>query len=191
MKNIIIMTIKLLVITIVAGIVLGVVNAVTKDPIAEQQRIAADDARKAAFLDAASFEAMDIDIPEEYAIIQNVYTAFDANGDNIGIVAEVKTKGYSAGLNLTIGIGADGVIKGAIVGDHQETPGLGAKATEPWFQAQYKNKPYDNPLVVVKTPATDTYDIQAIASATITSNGVTDAVNIATKFYSDVIGGAQ
>ena len=190
MKNIIVITVKLLVITIVAGLVLGIVNAVTKDPIAEQQRIAADNARKAAFADADAFEQMSVDIPEDYAIIQNVYSVLDANGDVTGIVAGVVTKGYSSGLNLTVGIGTDGTIKGVIIGDHEETPGLGAKAAGEW-STQFQGKPIDNPLNVVKTGAADTYDIQAITSATITSKGVTDAVNTVAAFYKDVIGGAQ
>ena len=100
-------------------------------------------------------------------------------------------RGYSSGLNLTVGIGADGTIKGVIVGDHGETPGLGAKASDDAFRNQYIGKPIDNPLTVVKTDASDTYDIQAITSATITSRGVTDAVNTAAAFYTDVIGGVQ
>ena len=191
MKNIIVMTIKLLVITIIAGAILGVVNAVTKEPIAEQQRIAADNARKTAFPEAAAFEEINVDIPEDYAIIQSVYSALDENGDTIGIVAAIVTKGYSSGLNLTVGIGADGMIKGVIVGDHGETPGLGANATEASFRDQFTGKPIDQPLSVVKGETSDPYGIEAITSATITSRGVTDAVNTAVVFYTDVIGGAQ
>ena len=171
MKNIIVITVKLLVITIIAGALLGVVNAVTAEPIAEQQRIAADNARKAAFPEASAFEEMDVDIPEEYAIIQSVFSATDNSGNVIGIVAGIVTKGYSSGLNLTVGIGADGTIKGVIIGDHGETPGLGANATEASFRDQFNGKPIDKPLTVVKTGASDTYDIQAITSATITSRG--------------------
>lgn len=191
MKNIITITIKLLIITIIAGLALGVVNAVTKEPIAIQEAKAADEARQSAFPEAVSFEALDIDIPEEYAIIKNAYKAFDAGGNNIGVTVGIITKGFNAGLNLTVGIGADGLIKGVVVGENDETPGLGAKATEDWFQNQYTGKPYAEALTVVKTTPAGESEVQAITSATITSKGVTAAVNTATQFYQEMIGGAQ
>lgn len=192
MKNIIVMTLKLLVITLVAGVILGVVNAVTKEPIAVQAAKEADEARKAAFSEAVSFESMEITIEDEkYDIINNVFNALDADGNIIGITAGLTTKGFNAGLSMTVGIGADGTIKGMIIGNHSETPGLGAKATEDWFQEQYNNKPYDKPLNVVKTAPSETYDIQAITSATITSKGVTNAVNMATEFYQEMVGGTK
>ncbi len=191
MKNIVVITIKLLIITIIAGIILGVVNGVTKDPIAAQTLKEATEARQAVFPEAVSFEELDVQIPEEYAIITGVYKALDAQGNNIGITAAVVTKAFNAGLNLTIGVGADGTIKGVKLGSHNETPGLGAKATEPKFQSQYTGKPYDQPLGVVKSAPSSDYDIQAITSATITSNGITDAVNMVTAFYQQMAGGAQ
>ena len=190
MRNIAVITIKLLVITIIAGLVLGVVNAMTKEPIAAQEAKAADEARKAAFSEASSFELIDIEIPEKYAIIQNIYNALDENGKPLGVTAAVITKGFNAGLNLTVGIGADGTIKGVIVGSHEETPGLGAKAAEPAFQDQFKGKSYATALFAKKA-ADKENDIQAITGATITSKGVTDAVNITAKFYTEMIGGAQ
>lgn len=191
MKNIVVITLKLLIITLVAGIILGVVNGVTEEPIAQQTIKEANEARQTVFPEAADFQELDIDVPEEYAIIKSVYEALDENKNVIGITAAVTTKGYNSGLNLTIGVGADGVIKGVAVGSHSETAGLGAKATQPEFQSQYTDKSYDQPLNVVKTVPTGDYDIQAITSATITSNGVTDAVNKVTAFYKQMAGGAQ
>jgi len=191
MKNILTITIKLLIITIIAGIVLGVVNAITKEPIAEQAIKEATEARQAVFPEAASFEELDVEIPEEYAIITGVYKALDDQGNDIGITAAVVTKGFNAGLNMTIGVGADGTIKGVMLGSHNETPGLGAKATEPKFQSQYTGKPYDEALNVVKSVPSSDYDIQAITSATITSNAVTQAANTVTAFYKQMAGGAQ
>ena len=189
MKNIIVITVKLLVITVVAAALLGYVNSITVDPIAEQVKKEADAARQTAFADAVSFEKLDAEIPADYAIIQSVYTALDADGNAIGITAAVITKGYNAGLNVTVGISKDGTVKGVIVGGNSETPGLGAKATESWFQTQYIGK--TTPLSVVKTSETGGNEIQAITSATITSRGITDAVNTVAAYYTDVLGGSQ
>ena len=191
MKNIVVITIKLLVITVIAGIILGVVNGVTREPIAQQATKEATQARQAVFPEAADFQKMDIDIPEEYAIIKEVYEALDADGNVIGITAAVATKGYSSGLNLSVGVGADGYIKGVSVVSHNETVGLGAKAQDvlsPQFAA---GKPYDQPLEVVKHAAENDYQVEAITGATITSKGVTNAVNTVAEFYKQMAGGAQ
>ncbi|MBT3318272.1 MAG: FMN-binding protein [Clostridia bacterium] len=188
MKKIIVMTIKLLVITVVAGVLLGVVNAITKDPIAAQEAKAADEARFAAFPSATEFEKIDIDISEDYSLIQNVYTAKDASGSDIGVAIGIKTKAYSTGLNMTVGLSAQGTITGVVIGSNQETPGLGSKAAEPKFIDQFKDVSFDTPLVVMKTGASAPYEIQAIASATITSDGVTYAVNKAVEYYTKVLG---
>ena len=191
MKNIVVITLKLLIITVIAGIALGVVTAVTKGPIAEQAEKKATEARQAVFPDAVGFAQMDIDIFEEYGIIKEVYQALDADNNVIGITAAVVTKGYSSGLNLTVGVGADGYIKGVEIGSNSETAGLGAKAPEilaPQFSA---GKPYDQPFEVVKHAAENEYQVEAITGATITSKGVTDAVNTVVAFYKQMAGGAQ
>ena len=118
MKNIIVMTVKLLAITIVAGLLLGVVNYVTKEPIAEQEKAAADAARSACMPAAVSFEENKVDIPEEYGIVNGVYTAFDNGGNDIGSAISITTKGFNAGLNLTVGISADGKVTGVVMGSH-------------------------------------------------------------------------
>jgi electron transport complex protein RnfG len=203
MKNIISITLKLLIIAIVSAAALGAVNYVTEGPIAEQMAAQAREARQTAFPEAVSFEALydpdtlpDVTLasllgkeaPKGYDIIKNVYTALDADGNAVGITAGVITKGFNSGLHITIGIGTDGAIHGVIVGDNTETAGLGAKASEALFQDQYVGK--KSPLNVVKSSPGDT-DIQAITGATITSRGVTDAVNTVSEFYAALAGGAQ
>jgi Na+-translocating ferredoxin:NAD+ oxidoreductase subunit G len=204
MKNIISVTLKLLIITVISAIALGAVNYITAEPIAEQAAAAAQEARQSAYPEAASFEALydpsalpDVtlesllgtdEINDDYGIIKTVYTALDADGNPVGIVAGVVTKGFNSGLNLTIGLASDGTIKGVIVGDNTETAGLGAKAKEDWFQNQYIGK--QSPLTVVKAGAGDD-EVQAITGATITSRGVTNAVNTVSEFYAALNGGAK
>lgn len=189
MKNVFTIAIKLFVITVVAAALLGVVYAVTKEPIAAQTEKAATEARLTAFPDAASFEDAKVDIPEEYSEIKSVFNALDSGGNVIGAVFAMTTKGFNSGLNLTIGIGADGKIRGVIMGDNNESPGIGKKAADPEFRDQFPGKPYDSPLKVVKAASGD-YDIQAITGATVTSKAITDAVNTAAEFYKQ-LGGAK
>ncbi len=189
MKKIISITIKLFLITAVSAGLLGVVNAVTKEPIAQQQEKAATEARLAAFPGAARFEDAGAEIPEEYSIIKNVFNALDEDGNVIGVTMGITTRGYSSGLRITVGIGADGTIKGVALGDNNETPSIGKKALGPDFLNQFAGKPYDNPLKYVKT-ASDDYDIQAVSGATVTTKAFTNAVNTAAEFYKQ-LGGAK
>lgn len=189
MKNIINITIKLLIITVVAGALLGVVYSITKEPIAKQLEKAATEARLAAFPEAAGFKDSKAAIPEDYSIIKNAFYALDKDGNVVGATMGITTKGYGSGLNMTVGIGADGKIKGVIIGDNTETPGLGKLAAEPKFLGQYAGKPYDSPLKAVKSPSGD-YEIEAISGATVTSRAVTNAVNTAAEFYKQ-LGGAK
>ncbi len=191
MKNIAVITLKLLIITIIAGVILGVVNSVTKDPIAEQALKEATQARQAVFPDAVDFRKLDVDIPEEYAIIKEVFEALDADGNPIGITAAVVTKGYSSGLNLSIGIGADGFVKGVNLGSNNESPGFGSRAPEELLPQFDTGKSYDQPFAIVKQPAESENEIQAISGATITSKGIINAVNTVVEFYKQMAGGAQ
>ncbi len=191
MKNIIVITLKLLIITVVAGIILGVVNGVTKEPIAEQALKEANEARQAVFPEASDFKELDIDIPNEYAIIKEVYEALDADGNPIGITAAVITKGYSSGLNLSVGIGADGLVKGVKLGSNNESPGFGSRAPEELLPQFDAGKSYKQPFNVVKHPAESDNEIQAISGATITSKGIINAVNTVVEFYKQMAGGAQ
>ncbi len=187
MKNAISITIKLFVITVVCAAFLGVVYSVTKEPIAVQVEKAATESRLAAFPEAVSFEDAKAEIPEEYSIIKNVFYALDKDGNIIGATLGITARGYSSGLNMTMGIGADGTVKGVIIGDNNETPSIGKKALDADFLNQFTGKLYDNPLTYVKAASGD-YDIEAVSGATVTTKGVTNAVNTAIEFYKQLGG---
>ena len=72
---------------------------------------------------------------------------------------------------------------------HTETPGLGANAPKPQFSGQYKDKPIENKLEVVKVAPTKDNEIQAITGSTITSKAVTLGVNDAIDFYNTSLKG--
>lgn len=194
MKNAINITIKLFVLTVACAALLGVVYSITKEPIEVQEAKAATEARLAAFPEAADFNKI-IDkenadtIPGEYSIVKSVYDAVDSDGNVIGKVFGIITKGYNSGLNITVGIGMDGTIKGVIMGDNNETQGLGKNAADPEFYGQFTGKPIEYPFNVVKSSPGDN-DIQAISGATITSKAFTNAVNTAVAFYKS-LGGAK
>ena len=75
-------------------------------------------------------------------------------------------------------------VSGINVVSNSETPGLGAKATDPSFSDQYKGKPTEA-LSVIKNGTPGDTEIIAISGATITSSAVTDGVNAAIEVYNN------
>ena len=171
MRDIVKVALRLLVIMVVAGLCLGATYAVTKDPIAEQQRVQAENARRAVLPDAVSFEEVQLNASDA---ITACYRGIDASGSPCGYAFSVDAKGFGGTVGLTVGV-SDGAITGVRIGSHSETPGLGAKAADEAFYGQFTGK--SGELTVTKTGAVSDQDINAITAATITSKAVTGAVN--------------
>ncbi len=176
------LSIRLVIITLCAGLILGLVYAITKDPIAEQVARMENEARMEALPQAADFEQVDLSAYTADETITQVYEGM-ADGQPVGYTIAMVTKGYSPNLTLTVGIDTVGAITGVTINSHEETPGLGANATSPDFLGQYVGS--SGPLTVVKTPTGQTGEIQALTGATITSQSVTDAVNVARTFFEE------
>jgi len=190
MKSTLNIALRLILITAVAGLLLGMTYSVTKDPIAIQQQMAASESRRQVLSDAADFEQIDLSalsLPEEYSVVQEAYWGLK-DGEKVGITVYMIVKGYSAGLNITVGIGADGTVAGVAIGSHSETPGLGAKAADAGYLAQYNG--LNPPAKVVKSAPQEAGDVQAVTGATITSTAVANSVNLAAQLYNDYVKGA-
>ncbi|MEI6578832.1 MAG: FMN-binding protein, partial [Eubacteriales bacterium] len=69
-----------------------------------------------------------------------------------------------------------------------DSPGLGMNAKNSSFLSQYIGK---RDIVTVTTGTPGKFEIQAITGATISSNGVTNAVNVALNLYKSVAGGIK
>ena len=128
----------LLAITLIAGLLLGVVYQVTKEPIAEQEAKAKQEACQEVFADAASFETVESAAADESAwssegygqeSIDEVMMAKDSAGSMLGYVITVTTKeGYGGDIQFTMGIRADGTVNGISLLSISETAGLMAIA---------------------------------------------------------------
>nr|MCR5102148.1 FMN-binding protein [Butyrivibrio sp.] len=75
----------LFVITLIAGLLLGMVYQVTKDPIAYQKQLALDKANQAVFESATSFENVEIDAQALAEVISS-----DANYSKIDVTSVLK-----------------------------------------------------------------------------------------------------
>ena len=181
MKNEIVkLGIILCIISLIASGSLAMVNDITK-PIIEQQQIEANDAaRKQIVPSADSFEKVDGDFG---AGVVEVYKGVKGSDDVAYIIKTISSSGYGGDIEIITGVNVDGTIAGAVIGTMNETPGLGAKAKDQPFISQYNSKSVESPLVVSKNATGAENEIVAISGATITSQAVTDGINLAVDVY--------
>ena len=160
-----------LITTIVAGL-LGLVNYVTADTIAEQIAQKAENAMRQV-LEADSYEPLDV--PEESAV-----TAVYRAGDR-GYVVRVAPNGFGGAIDMMVGVDVSGAVTGVAIVSQSETASLGANCTREDFRAQFTGK--TGTLSVSK----DGGEIEALTGATVTSRAVTEGVNTALEFVQEVL----
>ncbi len=175
----------LLIITMIAGILLGVANDLTKEAIIENSKISKEDLSYI-MPEADKIQDMDIELDEE-GNIKEVYEAVNGS-DVIGYVLKVTSKGFHGAIDFVIGISKEDKVSGIKVLSHNETPGLGAKISEEKFTSRFKDKPVEYLEVVKVTPNKDT-EVEAISGATTSSKASVNAVNEAINFYLEKIKG--
>ncbi len=191
----------LFVITVVAGLALGFVYNITKEPI----RISEENKANAAYAEvmpgAATFDELEaVDTAQgEFANqwksngydkddIDKVLEAKDASGNLMGYVLMVTSHaGFGGDISFTMGINSEGTLNGISILSISETPGLGMKAEEV-LKPQYAGKNVTG-FSVTKTGASADSQIDAISGATITSNALTTGVNAGLFYYQTNLGG--
>ena len=189
-------TISITVITLVAGLALGVVQDITAGPIATQQEKSKEEAYKTVFEDADTFEVYSADDGLATALADNGFTAQtideimvaqDSSGETLGYAFTVTdSEGYGGDIQFAMGVQNDGTLNGISILSIGETAGLGMKAKEPSFYEQYVGK---NPTkFAVSKDGGDGEQIDALSGATITSRAVTGAVNAALGYYQNAFG---
>ena len=202
MKQIVKDALILTAITLISGCLLGLVYEITKEPIAQAQYNAQQEAYKAVFADAESFEeyaefnaeaAAAVVAGSEYTenTIQGVVVAKDASGNGLGYVITVTSHaGYAGDITFSVGITNDGMVNGYSITSIGETAGLGMKAKEEKFYSQFEGKNADS-FVVTKGAASSDSEIEAISGATITSNAVTNGVNAGLTYFRSIVEGGS
>lgn len=187
-------------ITLISGVSLGTVYEITKGPIAEAKLNAKKKAYQEVFSEAGDFkentDAMATITENSQALtelgygnvgVDEVNDALDKDGNVIGHVLITNSKdGYGGEVQITVGIDKGLKVTGIAFLTIAETPGLGMRAKEPEFYTQFAGKQVDS-FEVTKTGASSDNQINAISGATITSNAVTNAVNVAVYFVKNYI----
>lgn len=199
MNNIVKNTLILTAITLVSGLLLGVVYGITKEPIARAQENTKQEAYRSVLSDASEFNAVEFDADNAATVLSdNGYSSdaiteiaegVDESGNTVGYVISVESsEAYGGSLTLSVGIASDGTVKGIEMLDISETAGLGMKADEAEFKDQFKDKLVEK-FIYTKTGESGDNMIDAISGATITTNAVTNAVDSALVYYQNELGG--
>lgn len=189
-------------ITLIAGLLLGMVYELTKEPIRIQQEKAVQEACEAAFPISEDDEPGVDGIPRflfnplDYTLDEAFLSELAANGVEIGTVyavidnlesmkglvvycghvVEVTSKdGYGGDIVLYMGVDLDGTVRGVSILELSETPGLGMEAPKV-LVPQFAGRNVES-FVYTKTGAQADNEVDAITSATITTSAVVNAVN--------------
>ena len=164
----------LFVITLVLGILLSLVKTLTDIPI----RYGEEKAKREAFSQVCA----EYDSGEEVidrinninfskTTINSALIAKNSNGDSIGYIIQITTKGYGGDIDMIIGFDNDKKVTGiAFPTSLSETPGLGMRVTEEPFKSSFNGK-----------GESDLASVDTLTGATISSSAVKSAIIDATS----------
>ncbi len=164
----------LLSICIVVGLLLSGVNKMTKEKIALNEEEARNASYYAALPDADSFTQLDCDTESVTAVLRA------ENG--AGYVISAGSRGYGGTVTAVVAFSPSGEILNVVMVCDTETPGMGSKAAEPAFIANFTGKP---------AKVMELSEIDAVSGATITSKAALNAVNRAVEAFENCTGGGQ
>lgn len=176
-KDIIKVTLNLVVVYLIGGFILAFVYANAAPRVFRNNEEAEKKALKLLMPEAETVAKMgDWSIHDKHA----KYFIAKKSGDTIGYVIQSFGKGYSSYIDTFIATDKDFKVQKISILHHGETPGLGDEIETDWFKNQFKDKSIEH-LKVIKGETKD--DIQAISGATISSRAVTeDAVKNGVAF---------
>jgi len=170
------MVLTLFVIAAVAGLALGGIYNVTKEPIALAKRLKIEKAIGEVLPAFDSITQYKV-LPEGGKPGKDSLTFYKAIKDNKLVGTAVRTftdNGFGGRFWIMVGFVDQTVISGTAVLEHKETPGLGDKMDkgEPPWNDQFKGKDLTTFKLKVKK---DRGDVDAITAATISSRAFCDA----------------
>ena len=187
------MVLVLFVITFVSALLVGLVNDITKDTIAETERKAKNEAK---------FMVLNTTADKAIVLADSVYTAGDFKvvvsrvvdkTDNTKVVGyaveapSITKTGYGGYITLMVGFveqNGEAVINGVQVLKQNETPGLGANMTQPGNALEksiLKKSPAELSFKVKKDDANGSFD--SLTGSTISSRAYVNAVETAYAGY--------
>ena len=187
------MVLVLFTITAVSALLVGLVNNITKDVIAETEVKAKNEA-KFMVLNTSENEAVvssdEVTKISDFEVVVSTVVAKNDNNTILGYAVEapsITKSGYGGRIKLMVGFTEENgsvTISGVEVLSQNETPGLGAEITTPKHQAMYPGKTiYEGDAIVGVTlkkggaDKSNAHEVDAITGGTKTSDGVTAMIS--------------
>lgn len=166
-------TLVLVCICLVITLALVLTNGATKPTIEKIAKVNADKARAEVLAEGDSFN--------EYKgkLNPGIEGYFSANNKK-GVAVTSTSKSFGGTMTVMVGIDAEGKITGVQVTAHADTPGLGTKAMTPAYL-----KGYVGVNELKSDNIKDDANVDYIVGASVSSNGVYDAVQGALQQYKD------
>ena len=164
----------LTIICLVASLALAGTNAITKGPI---QALAMAAQREAFGAVMTADEYIEMTIPEGSGV--SALVEAKQNGETVGYCVVASTGGYAGPVAVTLGVGTDGKVTGAKIGDTSfaETSGFGSR----WL-AENQTEQF------VGIDLKEGGAIEALSGATVTSTAVLNASNTALAAVNGILG---
>jgi electron transport complex protein RnfG len=188
MKDMFRLAIALTLIAVIAGLILSLVEAVTREPIAEQRRLETLRALRTVlpeFDNSPDADTVELQVGRDKKgkDVMRLFYRGRTGAELSGVAFVVRSpEGYSGNIDIMIGVDAAGQVAGLEILTHAETPGLGDKITHEPFKSQFKGKSLTNADWRVKK---DGGDFDQITGATISPRAVVKAVASGLEFYRD------
>ncbi|HEY8364007.1 MAG TPA: RnfABCDGE type electron transport complex subunit G [Haloplasmataceae bacterium] len=179
MKKYLHLTLVLFVIAFLSGFILGVVNELTKGPIARATAQKLADGIEKIFpnmnKDALENEENTIELNDK--VLKKYYIIYDKdNADEvIGYIFYVDAPKPYKKIEFIVGIDINGKVKGISYLKNEETPGLGTRVTNSDFINRFLN-------------LNDVSEVDTISGATKSSQAVKNGIEQALNYYKQNLG---
>jgi len=179
----------LLIICIAIAASVSLVHQITSPVIAESAESSKKTSFKDVFPNAADFKDVTAEFPDRDTRISEIHEVQGQDGI-IGYLYIVSTVGYADQVKNLVAIDQETqTVKSITILKQNETPSLGAKATEPEFEDQFKGLPMNQDVTIIKGPGNvETSEVQSITASTITSTAVALGVNLVLADYAKNFG---
>ena len=187
------MVLVLFTITAVSALLVGLVNNITKDVIAETEVKAKNEA-KFMVLNTSESESVvlsdEVTTISDFEVVVSTVVAKNDNNKVLGYAVEapsITKSGYGGRIKLMVGFieeSGDVMISGVKVLSQNETPGLGANMTQPGNALEMsilKKNPAELSFKVKKDDANGSFD--SLTGSTISSRAYINAVETAYAGY--------
>jgi electron transport complex protein RnfG len=188
MKDISRLAIVLTIIAAGAGLILSLVEGVTREPIAEQRRQQTLKALKAVLppIDNAP-DADTVSLvtgkDKKGRELSRTFYRGRQQSELAGVAFKVVAPdGYSGNIEIMVGVDESGTVTGIEILSHAETPGLGDKIAHKGFKDLFKGQNLNSVDWRVKK---DGGDFEQLTGATISPRAVVGAVKKGLEFFGE------